>query len=53
MPGDPLEWQEDFMKRAPLGRSGRPEEIADAVLFLISAEFITGQVLVIDGGRTL
>jgi len=53
MPGDPTEWEQDFILRAPLKRSGRPEEIADAVMFLISAEFITGQVLVIDGGRTL
>jgi pteridine reductase len=53
MPGDPPEWQADFIKRAPLQRSGRPEEIADAVMYLITAEFVTGHVLVIDGGRTL
>jgi NAD(P)-dependent dehydrogenase (short-subunit alcohol dehydrogenase family) len=53
MPGDPPEWQEDFIKRAPLQRSGRPDEIADAVMYLITAEFVTGQVLVIDGGRSL
>ena len=53
MPGDPPEWQEDFIRRAPLQRSGRPEEIAEAVIYLIGAEFMTGQVLVIDGGRTL
>jgi pteridine reductase len=53
MSGDPPEWQEDFIKRAPLKRSGRPDEIADAVIYLITAEFITGQLLVIDGGRTL
>jgi len=53
MPGDPPEWKADFIKRAPLGRTGRPEDIADAVMFMIGAEFITGQVLVLDGGRTL
>jgi NAD(P)-dependent dehydrogenase (short-subunit alcohol dehydrogenase family) len=53
MPGDPTEWQQDFIKRAPLQRSGRPEEIADAVMYLITAEFVTGHVLVIDGGRSL
>jgi pteridine reductase len=53
MPGDPPEWEADFSKVAPLKRSGTPEEIGDAVLFLIRSEFTTGQVLVVDGGRTL
>lgn len=53
MPGDPPEWQADFICRSPLGRTGRPEEVADAVLYLINAEFVTGHTLVLDGGRTL
>ena len=38
--------------RQPLGRLGTPEEIADAILYLATAEFVTGSVLVIDGGLT-
>jgi meso-butanediol dehydrogenase / (S,S)-butanediol dehydrogenase / diacetyl reductase len=38
--------------RQPLGRLGTPEEIAEAVLYLARAEFVTGSVLVIDGGLT-
>ena len=36
----------------PVGRVGRPQDIADAVLYLASAGFVTGQVLVVDGGMT-
>ena len=53
MPGDPPEWEADFVKLAPLHRSGRPEDIVGAVSYLAGAKFVTGQVLVVDGGRTL
>ena len=53
MSGDPSEWEADFIRRAPLGRAGNTEDIADAVSYLIHAKFMTGQVLVLDGGRTL
>jgi NAD(P)-dependent dehydrogenase (short-subunit alcohol dehydrogenase family) len=44
-----------YLKTIPLGRFGRPRDIADAVLFLASdeASYITGQMIVIDGGQTL
>lgn len=38
--------------RQPMGRLGTPDEIADAVAYLAAAEFVTGSVLVIDGGLT-
>lgn len=53
MEGDPPEWEADFIKLAPLRRTGKPEDITDAVLFLLQSKLITGQVLVVDGGRTL
>ncbi|MCX7960514.1 MAG: pteridine reductase [Burkholderiales bacterium] len=37
----------------PLARLGAPEEIADAVCFLAAAPFVTGQVLAVDGGRSI
>jgi len=52
-PGDAPEIAEDFIRRAPMGRTGGPEDIDDAVMFLVQAPFITGQVIVVDGGRTL
>lgn len=44
-----------YLRTIPLGRFGMPHDIADAVLFLASGEasYITGQMLVIDGGQTL
>jgi 2-keto-3-deoxy-L-fuconate dehydrogenase len=43
---------EALRARQPLGRLGTPQEIADAVAYLAAAEFVTGSVLVIDGGLT-
>jgi pteridine reductase len=37
----------------PLGRVGSPEDIAHAVQFLAGASFITGQIVAVDGGRSL
>jgi pteridine reductase len=53
MPGDPPELESDFVRLAPLRRSGRPDDIMSAVLYLAGAKFVTGTVLVVDGGRTL
>ncbi len=42
------------LERVPLGRQGTPEDIAGAVAFLaLDAPYVTGQVLAVDGGRTL
>jgi len=53
MPSDPPEWEQEFVKVAPLKKTGTPEDIAEAVSYLVNAKFMTGHVLVLDGGRTL
>ncbi|MCL5103236.1 MAG: SDR family oxidoreductase [Armatimonadetes bacterium] len=42
---------ESFKDKLPLKRIGKPEYVAEAVLFLVTSEFITGQVIFVDGGR--
>lgn len=50
-----LQMREKILKKIPLRRWGTPEDMANAVAFLAgpSASFITGQLLVVDGGFTL
>src|SRR5215207_2177365 len=45
----------DIAKSVPIGRAGRPEEIASAVLWLCSsgASYVVGQALTVDGGMTV
>lgn len=46
--------QQALLARTPMQRSGTPEDVAGAVLWLLrDAPFVTGQVLRVDGGRTL
>lgn len=47
--------KEQMAKEIPLSRMGRPEDVADAVTFLVSdkASYITGQVLHVDGGMVM
>ena len=51
----PEGWSEESAARlqatTPLGRLGTPEDVADAVLYLAGAEFVTGETLIVDGGR--
>jgi NAD(P)-dependent dehydrogenase (short-subunit alcohol dehydrogenase family) len=52
--GDPQKAEGDALARHPLGRFGKPEDIAAAALWLASEEaaFVTGQCFVVDGGLT-
>ena len=42
-----------MLERIALNRQGTPQDIADTVLFLANSDYITGQIINIDGGRTL
>ena len=45
---------EDALRAAiPLGRAGKAEEVAEAVAFLLQADYITGVVLRVDGGMAM
>ncbi|XP_016311682.1 carbonyl reductase family member 4 isoform X1 [Sinocyclocheilus anshuiensis] len=45
--------KQEAVRRIPLGRFGEPAEVAQAVLFLLESPYITGQVLLVDGGLQL
>jgi len=52
-PGQNEEYLEEIGKRTPLQKHGSTEDLAQALLYLVSAEFVTGQVLFVDGGEHL
>lgn len=49
------EHREQILRRTPLGRLGRPEDVVGPTLFLLSeqASFVNGQTLVVDGGASV
>jgi 7-alpha-hydroxysteroid dehydrogenase len=49
------EWRDDIRSHTPLGRIASPAELADAVQFLAaeSSGFMTGEIITVDGGRSL
>ena len=51
--GHTTEAEKNILSRVPLKRFGEPSDIADAVIYLARAKYVTGQTIVVDGGRTL
>ena len=52
-PDDAPEIAERALRSAPLRRTGSADDITNAVVYLVGAEFVTGQVLVVDGGSSI
>jgi pteridine reductase len=48
-----LEHKQRAIAHIPLKRFAKPEEIADTVLFLVANDYVTGQVIPVDGGRSI
>jgi pteridine reductase len=44
---------QDYIQRVPLHRTGTGDDIADAVIYLATSNFVTGQIVAVDGGRLL
>jgi NAD(P)-dependent dehydrogenase (short-subunit alcohol dehydrogenase family) len=44
---------EDYIRRVPLHHTGTGDDIADAVAYFAASDFVTGQVLAVDGGRSI
>ena len=51
--GDYRQVKEEYISRQRMGRLGKPEEIAEGVLFLVLNEFCTGVSLLVDGGMCM
>ena len=51
----PEDSKRDLLDRIPIGKIGKPENIAHAAVFLASdeASYITGQTITVDGGRVI
>ena len=48
------EAKKSILEQIPLNRTGSPQDIADCVLFLLNqANYITGQIIAVDGGRSV
>jgi len=50
-PGEDDSYLRKMASTNPLGRWGSPQQIAEAVLFLLKNDFVTGQIIFVDGGR--
>ena len=52
-PGQDERYLDDHARLLPLQKHGHPRDIAEAIVYLLQADFVTGQVIYVDGGRHL
>ena len=52
-PGKDDSYLEQLAQTVPLKRRGSPDDIADAARYLLQSDFVTGQIIYVDGGRHL
>jgi len=52
-PGKDMRYLERLTETVPLKRHGTPQDIADAIVYLVKSAFLTGEVIFVDGGRHL
>jgi NAD(P)-dependent dehydrogenase (short-subunit alcohol dehydrogenase family) len=52
-PGASQEQFEALGRQAPLQRTGHPDDIADAVVYLLRSEYVTGEVMHVTGGQEM
>ncbi len=45
--------KQSILRQVPLQRAGSPADIADCLLYLVQARYVTGQVIAVDGGRSI
>lgn len=48
-----IDTQQKILEQIPLKRTGHPQDIANTILYLVSTDYINGQIIAIDGGRQL
>ena len=49
--GWPAEQSEHLRRTTPLGRFGSPDDVVGAALYLLEADYVTGETIIVDGGR--
>lgn len=45
--------KQDILQQVPMGSIGTPQDIAEAIEYLITAPYVTGQIIAVDGGRSI